>query len=198
MGKPYFQGSGAGSRHLPPPPQGALQGGRPRGPAGAGGRPGERGAGETAPRASAEHPGPPSRSGSAALAAGAQAAAGGRGAQEAGGRGARGAGRRSPAAGAKARRPAEDARRWEARSPRRRRGPGARARAAASAERAARITWCACRRSQRAHNGALGVCAQGLPAAGRSRLLRLQRLHASPPGGVPEPAGRPGGRGRAR
>ncbi|PNJ24580.1 COMMD3 isoform 2, partial [Pongo abelii] len=35
-----------------------------------------------------------------------------------------------------------------------------------------------------------------LPDAGGSRLLRLQRLHASPPGGIPESAGRPGGRGR--
>lgn len=86
---------------------------------------------------------------------------------------------------------------WEARSPRRRR-PEPRARAAESAERAARVTWCACRRSRRAHNGALGVCAERLPDAGRSWLLRLQRLHASPPGGFPEPAGRPGGRGRVR
>lgn len=85
---------------------------------------------------------------------------------------------------------------WEARSQRRR--PEPRARAAASAERAARVTWCACRRSRRAHNGAFGVCAERLPDAGGSWLLRLQRLHASPPGGFPEPAGRPGGRGRVR
>lgn len=40
-----------------------------------------------------------------------------------------------------------------------------------SAGRASQVTWCACRRSRRAHNGALRVCAERLPDAGGSRLL---------------------------
>lgn len=45
---------------------------------------------------------------------------------------------------------------------------GARAR---SAGRASRVTWCACRRSRRAHNGALRVCTERHPDAGGSRFL---------------------------
>lgn len=188
-GEGVFSGKGSPrSRHLPPPPKGVFQGARPRSPAGAGDSP--RWAPKERESTERVHNAP----GAAPLGqawqlprlAQKEAAA-------SGGRGWRGVRARARAPTG---RPAGEAPGGEARSPRCR--PEPRARAAASAERAARITWCACRRSQRAHNGALGVRAERLPDAGRSRLLRLQRLHASPPGDFPEPAGRPGGRGRVR